>query len=139
MFGFKSAEQRAEEIVEQIRREESALTARIKKIIMEDDDVLKSILTRLENSETLKTLFNKVAFEDKETRRKSDEPWVEIVSESIHPTHGIQLRLDWNDAFIKYLKLNGYTQGSDEEIVDQWLRSLNNEGREMPEFSGVNS
>jgi hypothetical protein len=53
--------------------------------------------------------------------KSSKEPWVSIVGESIDPEKGIKLELDWNDAFIKYLKANGYTGASEEMIVGKWM------------------
>ena len=32
-----------------------------------------------------------------------DQPRVEIIGSVIDPKHGIQIELDWNDAFITYL------------------------------------
>lgn len=57
----------------------------------------------------------------------SDEPYVNIISSDFTQEGGIQLRLDWNNAFIKYLKANGFVGTSDEAIVDRWVSSLSNE------------
>lgn len=51
----------------------------------------------------------------------SAEPWVEIYSESFDPTKGIKLELDWNDAFIQYLRDNGITGIDEDTIVQKWL------------------
>ena len=57
-------------------------------------------------------------------KRNSPEPWVEVIGESIDPIKGIEIRLDWNEAFIQYLKENGIT-GSDEDVaVQKWLAFL---------------
>lgn len=53
-----------------------------------------------------------------EDRRNSPEPWIEVIGESIDPVRGIEIRLDWNDAFIQYLKENGIT-GKDEDVIVQ--------------------
>lgn len=60
---------------------------------------------------------------DVELKKKSSEPWVEISGEN-YSDEGKQfeLKLDWNHAFIKYLKNHGYKGKSDEEIIDKWLK-----------------
>ena len=62
--------------------------------------------------------------------KQSSEPWIEIVGEatvdegSINEA-AIEMKFEWNDAFITYLKVNGgYSGASDEQIVHKWLRDL---------------
>lgn len=62
--------------------------------------------------------------EEDEAKRNSVEPWIEIKNDSIDPIKGIQLTLDWNDAFIQYLKDNGIKGRDDETIVQKWLAML---------------
>ena len=57
-------------------------------------------------------------------KKKIKEPYVSIIGEHIDPENGIELALDWNDEFIKYLKHHGYVGTSDELIVQKWLQSL---------------
>lgn len=59
-----------------------------------------------------------------EDKKKSKEPWVQVIGEDIDPERGIKIELDWNDAFVKYLKQNGYTGTSDEAIVQKWLAHM---------------
>lgn len=60
---------------------------------------------------------------DAETGKNSKEPWVTIVGDAIGE-EGLQLSLDWNDAFIKFLRANG-VEGSDEtQIVQKWLAMI---------------
>lgn len=62
--------------------------------------------------------------DEHEAKRTGIEPWVEIVGESIDPVKGIEIKLDWNQSFIKYLVENGI-EGDDEEIIVQkWLALL---------------
>jgi hypothetical protein len=56
--------------------------------------------------------------------KDSTEPWVQVIGEHIDPKYGIRIELDWNDAFVDYLKRNGYTGTSDETIVQKWLAHL---------------
>jgi hypothetical protein len=64
---------------------------------------------------------------DRQKRYESKEPFVEIVSQTFSEEGGVQLKLDWNSAFVKYLKENGFTGVTDETIVDNWLVSLSNQ------------
>ncbi len=67
-------------------------------------------------------------FEDKEKeiqdKQNSTEPWVEIKGERVDPVRGISLELDWNPAFIEYLKDNGITGADEDLIVQKWLSLL---------------
>jgi hypothetical protein len=60
-------------------------------------------------------------------KKKTKEPYVSIIGENIDPENGIEIALDWNAEFIKYLKQHGYTGTSDELIVQKWLQSLYND------------
>lgn len=59
-----------------------------------------------------------------EDKKNSKEPWVQVVGDEIDPERGIRIELDWNDAFVKYLKQSGYTGTSDEAIVQKWLAHM---------------
>lgn len=57
------------------------------------------------------------------------EPWVSVLEthvDSKNPRNGF-FELDWNEYFIAYLRENGYTGGSDEEVVDGWFKDLCNQ------------
>lgn len=73
-------------------------------------------------------LFQAALEADRKKRYDADEPFVEIISEHFNEAEGgVQLRLDWNGAFIKHLKKNGFTGPSDEAIVDNWIVALSRE------------
>ncbi|MGZ8924404.1 MAG: hypothetical protein ACXW2E_00840 [Nitrososphaeraceae archaeon] len=57
-------------------------------------------------------------------KRTSIDPWVEVIGESVDPVKGIEIKLDWNDAFIQYLKENGITAKDDDTAVQKWLAFL---------------
>ena len=72
------------------------------------------------------------------------EPWVAVLETHVspdNPRNGF-FELDWNEHFIVMLRNNGYTGGSDEEVVDTWFQDLcreigNEEGIMMDRrFSG---
>lgn len=56
--------------------------------------------------------------------KESSEPHVTIVSGKFTKENGLEIELDWNDAFIRYLKASGITAENDEEIVRKWLAAL---------------
>ena len=56
--------------------------------------------------------------------RNGTEPWVVIKSDRLDPVKGIQIELDWNEAFIQYLKDNGLTGKDEDTIVQKWLALL---------------
>ena len=60
-------------------------------------------------------------FDDK---RNSPEPWIEVIGDSIDPVRGLILKLDWNDAFIQYLKENGITGQDEDTAVQKYLALL---------------
>lgn len=61
---------------------------------------------------------------DEDAIRNSTEPWVVIKSAKADPVKGIAIELDWNDAFIQYLKDNGLQASSEEILVQKWLAFL---------------
>lgn len=52
------------------------------------------------------------------------EPWVNMRSTGYDPIKGFRVELDWNDAFIQYLRDNGFVGQSEEEIVQKWVGML---------------
>lgn len=66
----------------------------------------------------------KLANADKPNPKNSTEPWVEIKSSSVDPVKGLMIELDWNDAFVQYLKDNGIQGRDDETLVQKWVALL---------------
>ncbi len=61
----------------------------------------------------------------REEKKKSSEPWVEIMSENYDEDEKqVVMNLDWNQAFIKMLRQNGFTGRDDHEIVDRWFKTV---------------
>lgn len=58
---------------------------------------------------------------------KSTEPWVSIRSDKVDHEKGLQLELDWNEAFIKYLRANGVKGTKEEDVVAYWLTMINSQ------------
>lgn len=58
-----------------------------------------------------------------ERMKNSDEPWVEVVGMS-HTSEGVKVELEWNDAFVDYLRKNGVSGTDDEQVVQRWVTLL---------------
>lgn len=57
---------------------------------------------------------------------KKKEPFVTVLNVEMkdnNPRNGF-FELDWNEYFIKELRVNGYNGDSEEEIVDAWFKEL---------------
>ena len=62
----------------------------------------------------------------KELATEKGEPWVEVISMEIdknNPGQG-SFELDWNDKFVANLIRAGYQGRTDQDIVDNWFRSV---------------
>lgn len=62
----------------------------------------------------------------KELATEKKEPWVAVLTTQVNKDNirnGF-FELDWNEHFIRELRLNGYQGESEEEIVDKWFTEL---------------
>ena len=63
---------------------------------------------------------------EKEEATAKGEPWVAVLDTQVNPDNirnGF-FELDWNNEFIEQLLDAGYKGESNEEIVDQWFRTI---------------
>jgi len=82
---------------------------------------IDKISKRLEKIETsLEPLL------DHQHRKESDEPWLEVLGGDIDDVKGVELKLDWNDAFIDQLRSQGYTGTTETTLVGKYLLTLGN-------------
>jgi len=58
-----------------------------------------------------------------EKMKASPDPWVEIVG-WVHTDEGVKVELEWNDAFVDYLRSNGVTGVDENQIVQKWVTLL---------------
>lgn len=58
-----------------------------------------------------------------ERMKESDEPWVEVVGIA-ETEKGIRVELEWNDAFVQYLRSNGVSGTDDEQVIQRWVTLL---------------
>lgn len=57
---------------------------------------------------------------------KKKEPYIAVLNVEMkkeNPRNGF-FELDWNEHFVRDLRLNGYQGDSEEEIVDAWFKEL---------------
>lgn len=101
-------ERRLEE--EQLAREQAEIAAQREREAREEAEYLVSVFRKKE--------------EEDDAKRNGTDPWVEIKSDSLDPVKGIHIELDWNAAFIQYLKDNGLKGRDEETIVQKWLAFL---------------
>lgn len=62
-------------------------------------------------------------YKNLETKHNSDEPWIEIIGEDTDEQGNIQIRMDWNEAFIESLRNQGFA-GNSNDMVARWLNQL---------------
>lgn len=91
-------------------------------------DSLKSVDERIKHlTEDNSKLQKRVALlEQLRQRKESDEPWVELLGGDIDPDKGLEMNLDWNDAFINQLRSKGYKGATESSLVAQWLLTVSN-------------
>ncbi len=56
--------------------------------------------------------------------QESDDPWVDFVGNVRDTEMGQRLQMEWNDAFIVYLRANGVTGANDEQVVQKYISLL---------------
>jgi len=58
-----------------------------------------------------------------EKMKASPDPWVDIIG-WVRTDAGVKVELDWNDAFVDYLRVNGIKGTDDEQTVQKWVTLL---------------
>lgn len=53
----------------------------------------------------------------------STDPWVDVIAD-VKDSNGLGVRLEWNDAFIAFLKENGITGADQEQVVQKYIALL---------------
>jgi hypothetical protein len=98
---WKTAEEIRNEVLDQVRKER------------EEERIIEQ-----------KRIEEQKAEEEKIAEEKAKEPWVDIRGIMEDKKHGIKVDLDWNDAFVDYLRENGITGADDEIVVQKWITML---------------
>ena len=89
-------------------------------------------ISKLENSPEKPIILEKISsiLEEYrvEAKKKSDQPWVEIVGEYYDEDQKrMKISFDWNDAFIRLLKQKGYPGENEDDLVQMWLQEIANQ------------
>jgi flagellar biosynthesis GTPase FlhF len=101
----------------------SSLAAAVNQQAAESAKREQELQQRLEQAEAEAAVLREQAVAD-QSKRDSTEPWVEIKSAEHHPVRGLEIKLDWNEAFVQYLKDEGMTARDDETLVQKWLANM---------------
>lgn len=91
-------------------------------------DVIKKVKGIFNKEETKETPSAKLEalMKEKEEATKNGEPWVAVLDTKINEDNirnGF-FELDWNNEFIEQLVDAGYKGESNEQIVDQWFKTI---------------
>jgi len=77
--------------------------------------------------ERIQLLDEKIEYlEGLRARKESDEPWVELLGGDVDPDKGLEMKLDWNDAFVEQLRAQGYKGTTESSLIAQWLLNVSN-------------
>ena len=91
----------------------------------------KQIFEEMKDEQTLRMEEARVRREQEaEERRKyvdtmkaSPDPWVDVIGMT-ETDKGVKVDLDWNDAFVDYLRSEGIHGADDDQVVQKWITLL---------------
>lgn len=120
---FEKFEKNVNQDVHLLNNKLKTLEERLESLIKTIDNITNNknnLEERLENIErNLEDYLNYTK------RKESIEPYIEIISDTFDPNEGLELKLDWNESMINFLKRQGgYTGTTDEDIVQQYILDL---------------
>lgn len=58
-----------------------------------------------------------------EKMKQSPDPWVDIIG-WVRTDEGVKIELEWNDAFVDYLRSNGIKGADEDQVVQKWVTLL---------------
>ncbi len=111
MFGWISKEERKQELLAEIRAEEENHQAELKAAVETAKERERAKIAAEEADRKVEAAKMKA----------SDEPWVTIKGMIHDPKKGIRIELDWNDAFVKHLRNNGYKGVGDDAVIQRYI------------------
>jgi len=93
--------------------------------------IKQELLQEMKDEQTLKMEEAKARREEQnrkhqeyiEHMKASSEPWVEVLGMT-ETDKGVRTELEWNDAFVDYLRANGVSGADDDQIVQKWITLL---------------
>ena len=117
------------------KKEKQALLATVEALRQHNDEI-SNTLKRVTDQLQIETARASTP-EPEVSVYDSSEPWVEIKSEGVNDVKGLYLQLDWNDAFIEYLKDRGLKAADEEALVQKWLAMLYQDMTERMEVDAI--
>lgn len=99
------------------------LVAENNKDLNEVEKELELLRIEFENGKLTKMQYEKESF------TLQEKPWVGVIDQGIDLDQGVNgflIELDWNEYWIEFLRLNGYTGATDEQIIETWFSDVNN-------------
>lgn len=124
MFGKEKIKELNKE-VEWLKNKVHELNDHIQSLKDEMQDEISSIHSDMEGYKSFKT--------EQELLKNSDEPWCDFQT-NIQPDGRVKIKMDWNKAFIQWLKENGFKASNEEDMVSAYFSSLVREaGDELTE------
>lgn len=119
----------------------AALKAELKAQIMDElkDDQVKRM--ELEKERRERETAEQQSYIAK--MKASPDPWVDIVG-WVKDSNGVRTELEWNDAFVDYLRSEGVTGVDDDNVVHKWVaimmhdmaNRMDDQQEEPSEFAG---
>lgn len=117
--GREKKEKRIREaVLKELREEQKRADKEHERLVEEDRQLLKKEALLVKAAEKLK---DKAAEEKTAQLKASSEPWVVVKGMVEDPKEGVKIELDWNDAFIEYLKQNGITGVDEDTIIQKYI------------------
>ena len=125
-----------------------------KNIPQVDPDMVTAIRKQImEQMQSEKEFERQKRIEEREVEKKahdayvvkmkaSSEPWVEVLG-TVATEQGVRIELDWNDAFVEFLRGEGVTGIDEEQIMQQYItlllrdmaEQMSDDGPENSEYS----
>ena len=117
--------------------EQPQVTERVSSIISGDEleaikkQLMAQVVDELKDDRTRKIEEAKFRREEEDIEQKkyiekmkqSPDPWVDIIG-WVRTDEGVKVELEWNDAFVDYLRGNGIKGSDDEQVVQKWVTLL---------------
>lgn len=115
---------------------EKLLEIKLKHAMISDYDYHKSIANLIADVTAKELELIRIDHEyDKITKAEYEkakaniekEPWIDIVDHGFDKSkglNGVYFEFDWNDYWIQYLTMNGYSGQTEEDIVEAWFKDV---------------
>ena len=69
-------------------------------------------------------MFDKILNFFSKNKKESKEPYFNLISSGVNEDGVVKLEVDWNDAFIKELRKQGFKGINDEELIQTYVAMI---------------